>query len=65
MSQTISYNIWGLDRFYTADSSNKQRESITVNFDEGLQYIRADLPSADKYESYLCIVRGDVLAKNY
>lgn len=63
--QSIAYIIWGLDKFFSTDSSGKQRDTICVNFENGLQYIKADLPFADKYESYLCIISGKELADIY
>lgn len=65
LKQTLSYIIWGIDKFYTADASGKQREPISIHFDKGLQFIKAELDNVNKYESYLCIISGAQLAEIY
>ena len=67
----ISYQIWSLERFYSNDSSGKERETITIDFkdecklEHGISYIKADISGSNDYESYLCIIPGKTLAKLY
>lgn len=67
----ISYQIWSLERFFSNDSSGKERETITIDFkndcnlEHGISYIKANVSSLEKYISYLCIIPGKTLARIY
>jgi hypothetical protein len=67
----ISYQIWDIDRFFSNDSSGKERESILIDFQSeckleyGISCISADVSGNGEFQSYMCIMPGKALALLY
>jgi hypothetical protein len=60
-------HVWDIVRFHRAHESATGRDDLEVNFLElgaALPCLRAGAGDGE-YESYLCIIRGDVLADTY
>lgn len=61
--------IWDIDRLYRVCSSDLGRQDIEINFrdytDEGIPCLEASTAATAEYNSYLCIVPGNVLADIY
>lgn len=65
---TFSYHIWDVRRLHRLRSAHGQKEALEIDFVEttqsGLPCLRVDVDSS-KYESYLAVIPGDVLADLY
>jgi len=61
--------IWDLDRLYRVCCSNLGRQNIEINFREytpcGIPCLEASSAATTEYNSYLCIIPGNVLADIY
>lgn len=61
--------LWDIERIFEAFSSTQAREAIKIDFcdyvERGLPCIEAGADSHRKYESYLCVIPGIVLADVY
>lgn len=64
----FNYDIWDIERFYNAEVSKNETESIKINF---LNEFNTSIPALKVnfndsiYSSYLCVISGDILAKMY
>lgn len=71
IKKDISYQIWGVERFYSNDSGGKEREPLLIDFrtecglEHGIPFLKANVSGRDEYESYLCIIPGKTLAMIY
>lgn len=65
----VDLNIWDITRLYNIAISKTGKESIEINFKDfgisGLPCVKAVTSIQKEYESYLAVIRGDVLAKIY
>lgn len=65
---TFNYDIWDIERFFNAVMSKNETEAIRINF---LDEFNTVIPSLKAnfddsiYNSYLCVISGDTLAKMY
>lgn len=65
---TVNYDIWDIERFFNAVISKNETESIKINF---LNEFNTSIPALKAnfddsvYNSYLCVISGDTLAKMY
>lgn len=61
--------IWDIDRLYRVCSSDLGRQDIEINFrdytGEGIPCLEASSAATAEYNSYLCIIPGEVLADIY
>lgn len=68
LERPVELNIWTLERFFQAFTSNANEiiEFDTSEFGcEGIQFLKADLGSSNDYDAYLGIVPGRFLANLY
>ena len=63
------YQIWDIDRLYRVCSSDLGRQDIEIDFRdytaEGIPCLEASSATTAEYNSYLCIIPGEVLADIY
>lgn len=64
----LEYQVWDITRFHRAHESSSGRDELQVNFDiaenKGLPCLKA-FAAAGEYQSYLCMISGEVLATIY
>ena len=64
----MEYHIWDIERFHRVQTSRTRRDDLVVDFSSldggGLKCLNAG-QVAGEYESYLCVVPGQVLADVY
>ncbi len=60
----IEYHLWDLSRLKSIYESNRERESISINFSDftstGIPFIKAT--DMDGIRSFLCVIEGNLLA---
>lgn len=64
---SISFSVWDMNRLYRCTTSGKMRETIEVDFSEsyGLTIPCIENTTSEKYNVYLAIISGDLLASIY
>ncbi len=65
----VEAQIWDMGRLARADMSDRGREQLQIDFPEefgrGIPSLAAGLDLASNYQSYMCVMPGDVLATLY
>ncbi len=68
-TQEVDVQLWDIGRLARMETSTKGREEIEINFAEeygcGIPALSAGLDGEARYESYMCVMPGSVLAALY
>lgn len=68
-SQKVEIQLWDVGRLGRAEMSNSGREEIRIDFindyGQGIPALSAGLGDQSKYQSYMCVMPGNVLAGLY
>lgn len=68
-TQQVDLHLWDIARLARMEASSKGREEITIDFhgeyDEGIPALPAGLSGQSRYESYMCVMPGRILASLY
>lgn len=65
---SFAYQIWDISRLFRMDTSNQQKEDISIDFDEIMEEPLYCLPAhlhTEDYKSYLLVMPGTLLAVLY
>lgn len=68
VDKEIDCQVWDIERIFDIYNSMQVREPITIDFTKygnGIPCLRADAAVSDSYESFLCIMPGEILADIY
>ena len=68
-TQRVDLHLWDIARLARMEASSRGREEITIDFlgeyREGIPALPAGLDSQTRYESYMCVMPGAILANLY
>ncbi|MEA0969795.1 AIPR family protein [Xanthomonas campestris pv. campestris] len=68
-TQRVDLHLWDIARLARMEASSRGREEITIDFEgeygEGIPALPAGLDSSFRYESFMCVMPGSILASLY
>lgn len=68
-TQRVDLHLWDIARLARMEASSRGREEIIIDFQgeyrEGIPALPAGLDSQTRYESYMCVMPGTILASLY
>lgn len=68
-TQRVDLHLWDIARLARMEASSRGREDIVIDFQgkyhQGIPALPAGLDSQTRYESYMCVMPGEILASLY
>lgn len=68
-TQRVDLHLWDIARLARMEASTRGREDIVIDFQgtyrQGIPALQAGLDSHTRYESYMCVIPGEILASLY
>ncbi|QDI04240.1 hypothetical protein E4A48_11520 [Xanthomonas cerealis pv. cerealis] len=68
-TQRVDLHLWDIARLARMEASSRGREEITIDFEgeygEGIPALPVGLDSRSRYDSFMCVMPGNILASLY